>query len=206
MRAEIGPVEWEVLLRRMGVKPLTALDWRDAFAAEVQPAKFSAGMADLVAFIPQVLHECVMLERLEECLSYSAERLCKVWPSRFPSTDISCFYAGEPEKLANLVYGDRMGNVHPGDGWKYRGRGPIMLTGRDGYRHVGGLMGRDLEADPAAMCDRAIGLCASVHWWEDRVPDSFLSDQVRLRRRVNGGTTGLEQVAGLYALAREVFA
>jgi putative chitinase len=202
----IGPVEWEETLRALGVKPLVALDWRDAFAREVQPGKFSAGMADLVDFLPQILHETEMLARTEERLSYSAERLVQVWPTRFPSAAVAAHYANNPEKLANKVYGDRMGNNRPGDGWRFRGRGPIMLTGRAAYAHVGGLIGQDLDVVPELMHEKIFGLQASVAWWEDRIPDSMLSDQVKLRKRVNGGTHGLQHCQALAQRAREVFA
>jgi putative chitinase len=204
----ITATEWEGILRQLGVKPVVALDWRDAFADEVQPEKFSAGEADIVDWLPQILHECVMLTVLEERLSYSADRLMKVWPSRFGTYDRASLYANKPHNLAEHVYGGRMGNgpQGSGDGWRYRGRGPIQLTGRDGYAHVGDLIGQDLTATPELMVQKRYGLEASIAWWEDRIPDSMLSDQVRLRKRVNGGTVGLEHVAGLAQLTREVFA
>lgn len=190
----------------MGVKPLTALNWRDAFADEVQPERFSAGMADLVDWLPQILHECSMLERLEEDLSYSAERITAVWPSRFPSTALAQHYERNPRKLANAVYGGRNGNYEPDDGWRYRGRGPIMLTGRGGYRHVGELAGQDLETLPELMLQPRFGLEMAIAWWEDRIPDSMLSDQVKLRRKVNGGSIGLAHCQALALRAREVLA
>lgn len=202
----IGPIAWGESLRAMGVKPLVALDWRDAFAEEVQPERFSAGMRDLVDWLPQILWECRMLEVLEEQLSYSAERIVEVWPSRFASVDIAQHYERNPQKLANKVYGGRMGNNKPGDGWRYRGRGPIMLTGLAGYLHVGGLIGQDLEHVPELMLQKHFSLQASIAWWEDRIPDAMLSDQVKLRRKVNGGTHGLQHVQALALRCRELLA
>lgn len=190
----------------MGVKPVTALSWRDAFADEVQPERFSAGMADLVDWLPQILWECTKLERLEESLSYSAERITEVWPSRFPSVAMAQHYERNPRKLANAVYGGRMGNYEPDDGYRYRGRGPIMLTGRGGYRRVGELAGQDLETVPELMLQPRFGLEMAIAWWEGTIPDSMLSDQVKLRRKVNGGTHGLKHCQELAQLAREVFA
>lgn len=202
----ISATDWRAALVSMGVKPVTALDWSDAFADEVQPEKFSQGMDDVLDWLPQILHECSMLERMEENLKYSAQRLMQVWPSRFPTLAKASGFANEPAKLANMVYGGRMGNTQPGDGWQFRGRGPIMLTGRDGYEHVGRLMGQDLDVSPHLILQKRFGLEAAIAWWEDRIPDSMLSDQVRLRRRVNGGAIGLEHCQQLADLCREVFA
>jgi len=83
------------------------------------------------------------------------------------------------------------------DGYRYRGRSPIQLTGRAAYAHVGDLVGQDLLEVPELACECRYGLEIAIAWWEDRIPDEMLGDQVRLRRRVNGGTLGLEHVAGL---------
>src|SRR5690554_2663020 len=85
---------------------------------------------DVAMLMAQVGHESADLTRLEENLNYSAKRLMQVWPSRFPNSRIADRYARDPEMLANEVYGGRMGNDKNGDGWRYRGRGPIQLTGR----------------------------------------------------------------------------
>lgn len=70
---------------------------------------------------------------VEENLNYSAKRLTEVWPSRFPSIASATPYANNPQKLANKVYGGRLGNTGPDDGWRYRGRGLVQITGRDNY-------------------------------------------------------------------------
>lgn len=86
-------------------------------------------------FIAQVMHECGALTIEFENLNYSATRLPQVWPSRFmPGGPLDpADYAGNPVKLANEVYGGRMGNTAPGDGFKYRGRGLLQLTGKESY-------------------------------------------------------------------------
>lgn len=202
----ISESDWLRILTKLGVRGIVAAKWAAPFADEVQPERFSKGMDDMHDWLPQILHECQLLERLEENLSYSAERIHQVWPSRFKSVDAAAFYARDPERLANAVYGGRMGNILPGDGYTFRGRCPIMLTGRDGYMHVGKLIGQDLDVLPDLILQPRFGLEAAIAWWEDRIPDSMLSDQVKLRKRVNGGAIGLGHVQELASRTREVFA
>src|SRR5258706_10657065 len=89
----------------------------------------------MAAFLAQIVHESGNLQNLEENLRYSAKRLREVWPKRFPDGATAEAYAGNAEKLANRVYAGRLGNGDEasGDGWKYRGRGLIQLTGRSNY-------------------------------------------------------------------------
>lgn len=208
MTAEYTDRDWLQILCGLGVRPFTAAKWQHPFADEVQPAKFSAGEADILDWLPQILHESAMLECVEERLIYNPERICRVWPSRFPTLAAAIPYAQQPQKLANKVYANRMGNgpEASGDGFRYRGRSPIQLTGRAAYAHVGDLVGQDLLGLPELMEQPRYGLEAAIAWWEDRISDDMLSDQVRLRRRVNGGTLGIEHVAGLRVKLAEMMA
>lgn len=70
---------------------------------------------------------------VEENLNYSAKRLTQVWPKRFPTIAAAAPYANNPQALANKVYGGRLGNTAPDDGWRYRGRGLVQVTGKDNY-------------------------------------------------------------------------
>ena len=87
----------------------------------------------VAAFIAQTAHESGNYTTLRENLNYSAEGLVKTWPKRFLTVAAAMPYNRNPEKIANKVYADRLGNGNEasGDGWKYRGRGVIQLTGRD---------------------------------------------------------------------------
>lgn len=182
---------WRVALEQMGVRPTTAERWAPAFAQHVQPEAFSLGLSELDDFMGQALHESGMLEHLEENLNYSPERLMAVWPKRFPSIQHAHPYAHNPTLLANAVYGGRMGNTEPGDGWRYRGRGIPMITGRGAYLAVGKLIGVDLEAQPERLLEPDTALRAAKAWWENNIPDSYMSDTTKVTRRVNGGTVGL---------------
>jgi len=94
------------------------------------------GTIRIAAFVAQVGHESGQLRRLVENLNYSADALRKTWPNRFNS-ELANAVARKPEQIANIAYGNRMGNTEPGDGWKYRGRGLIQITGKDNYRACG---------------------------------------------------------------------
>jgi putative chitinase len=202
----ISEADWNRALCHMGVRSMTATAWASAFADEVQPEKFSAGMDDIVDWLAQILWECSLLEQLQENLNYSVARLMAVWPSRFPTDKDAEPYAYNPRALANKVYGGRMGNTEPMDGWDFAGKSPIMLTGRDAYAFVGDRIGQDLTVLPNLILQPHYGLDAAIGWWEGSIPDSMLSDQVKLRRKVNGGTLGMEHVAALALLSREAFA
>lgn len=198
--------EWREVLIKCGVKIITATTWADVFADVVKVGSFSKDAEEIDDFLGQILHESAGLERLSENLDYSARRLCEVWPGRFPTLDAAKPYARNPEALANRVYGGRMGNNQPGDGWIFRGRGPIQLTGRDNYAFVGDLMGQDLVSLPELMEQPRYALEATIHWWEDRIPDSMLGDPERVTKRVNGGLIGLADRVHLAELARGALA
>lgn len=198
--------EWNSVLLACGVKPSVAALWSEVFADTVKADSFSQGDAELDDFLGQILHESAGLTRLSEGLNYSAERLTEVWPGRFPTVNDARPYARNPEALANRVYGGRMGNTEPGDGWRFRGRGPIQLTGRDNYAFVGDLIGQDLTVLPELMEQPRYALEATIAWWEDRVPDSMIGDPEKVTRRVNGGLIGLAHREDLTDAAREALA
>ena len=101
-------------------------------------------------FIGQCGHESGNFTKLEEGLSYSAERLMKIWPKRFPTLESAQPYARNGKALANKVYANRMGNRDEasGDGFRFRGRGCVQLTGSASYYHAGKALGVDLVANP----------------------------------------------------------
>lgn len=195
--------EWNHILVQCQVKPTTAAIWSEIFAACVGPDTFSRGDEDLRNFLGQVLHESSMLERLEESLSYNPERLCAVWPGRFPTLASAVPYSHSPQKLANHVYGGRLGNTLPGDGWTFHGRGLVQVTGRENYALVQELSGLPVLDHPGLLATPFPALQASIAWWENRVPDVALGDPERVTRAVNGGTSGLEEREELTALVTQ---
>jgi putative chitinase len=172
----------------------TALSILDRYEITANPLRFAHFMA-------QILHESNGLTIQFENLNYSPERLSKVWPARFmPRGPVDpSEYAHNPEKLANLVYGNRMGNNDPGDGFKYRGRGLLQLTGKDSYRQVTELVRRynsrapDYVADPDQVISASWCVEVASAVWRFKGCNE-LADQDQLRsvtRMINGGLTGL---------------
>lgn len=185
--------QWTTVLNACGVRLVTALKWAPAFAAECIDGAFSAGESETDDFMGQLLHECSRLERVEEGLFYKTPGLLmKIWPSRFPTRESELPYLRSPEKLANFVYAGRMGNVNAGDGFRFKGRGPIQLTGRSNYLQMGQAIGADLVGRPELMLEPVVGLRAAIRWWERTLPDALMGDLVAVTKRVNGGTIGLD--------------
>jgi putative chitinase len=183
--------EWNDVLIQCQVKPTTAAIWSEIFAAAIGKDTFSAGDSEMDDFLGQVLHESAMLERLEENLNYSAERLTQVWPNRFPTVHDAQPYARNPEALANNVYYKRLGNDERGDGWKFRGRGLIQVTGKSNYAAVARLTGIDCLNNPALLAEPLPALMSAIAWWEGNVPDEVMGNITKVTKRVNGGTIGL---------------
>ncbi len=204
--------DWENILTDCGVKPATAHKWAEAFTDEVTDDKFSSGEEELDDFLGQILHESGMLEYMTENLSYSADRIRQMARASGPGTrwrsllDRADELAHDPEALGNALYCDRMGNgdEESGDGYRFRGRCPIGLTFKDNYQWIGDKMGEDLISTPELLEQPHYALQATVDFWEGRVPDSCLGDIIKVTKRVNGGTIGIEHRRALTEKAREV--
>jgi putative chitinase len=177
--------------------PLAKQPFLSAFerASDVLPRYGITTPRRLAHALAQWLHETGGLTILEERLSYTAERLMEVWPSRFLTLSKAKLYERQPEALANLVYAGRMGNAQPGDGYRFRGRGLVQLTGRANYARYGELAGVDLLADPdrAASPDWMLEIACS--YWKAKGLNELADedDLVGITRRINGGTIGIKE-------------
>ncbi|MBC2659825.1 glycoside hydrolase family 19 protein [Pseudomonas sp. MSSRFD41] len=145
------------------------------------------------AFLAQVGHESGQLRSLVESLNYSAEALARTWPNRFTPQTAGA-YARQPEKIANKVYGGRMGNgpEASGDGWRFRGRGLLQVTGRSNYRAAGEGLGLPLEAQPELL-EQAENAAQSAAWWWAQHGLNELADAGRFQdigSIINTGATG----------------
>ncbi|MDO4245621.1 MAG: hypothetical protein Q4C89_06335 [Deinococcus sp.] len=156
-------------------------------------------------FVAQLAHESNLFPR-EENLQYSLNRLCQVWPNRFsPAAAITQLCAWNPIMLANIVYGGRMGNIFPGDGHFFRGRGMIQLTGRANYRTYGKLVGFDLEKDPDLLLQFGVSALVAAAYWNAHGLN-FRADRDDLNgitKAINGGYNGLQHRAKLLAVAKK---
>lgn len=147
------------------------------------------------AFIGQTCHESANYTRLEEGLSYSAERLMKIWPNRFPTLESAQPYARNGKALANKVYANRMGNrdESSGDGFRFRGRGFIQLTGHSSYFHAGKALGVDFVMEPDLVATPKYAALTAGWFWSTHDCNrlSEAADWTGLTKKINGGTIGL---------------
>jgi putative chitinase len=145
------------------------------------------------AFIGQCAHESGNFKTLQENLNYSAKGLNATWPSRFPSEEAAQPFHRNPEKIANKVYSGRMGNTEDGDGWKYRGRGLIQLTGKDNYRLASDALGVDFVANPDLVLTKENAALTAAWYWNKRGlnKEADAKDFTGMTKKINGGTIGL---------------
>lgn len=161
----------------------------------------------IVHFLAQVFNESGALKATSENMNYSAERLMQVWSSRFKTLEVAKQYAHNPEKLANNVYANRMGNGNEasGDGWRYRGRGLIGLTGKTNYADFNkfDLLTDDVLKDPDKVADYPLCLVSAMWFW-DKYDLNDLADMdlggsngegivEKITKKVNGGLIGISQ-------------
>ena len=154
--------------------------------------------ARVSAFLAQIAHESAELTRLEENLNYRAETLQRVWPSRFPTLVEAELYARNPEKIANFVYGGQLGNgpAESGDGWRYRGRGLLQVTGRANYRACSIAIAGDADTlllNPELLAAPEYAAESAGWFWNLRGLNVYADrgDFEGITRRINGGLNGL---------------
>jgi putative chitinase len=157
--------------------------------------------------IAEMAHESAGFTRFEEGMNYSSKRLTQVWPSRFPTLAAAQPFANNPRALAYNVYNGRMGN-RPGsnDGWNYRGSGGLQHTGASEFARVARRTGLDVLAHPEWLRDPAhadIMWRAAATYFADRgaLEAARAGDTMAVRRKVNGGLIGLDDVKTLVARA-----
>jgi len=152
----------------------------------------------LAHFLAQCGHESGGFRLTKENLNYSAKGLMGIFKKYFPTEAAAAAYARQPEKIANKVYGNRMGNgtEASGDGAKFCGRGYIQLTGKDNYTAFGKSIGEDVCANPQVVAEKYALLSAAWFFNKNglhKMADGGATDAVvtSITKRVNGGTIGL---------------
>jgi putative chitinase len=146
-------------------------------------------------FMAQIEHESG-LKPIAENLNYSRLRLTQVFPKYFKDMATALMYANKPEMIANRVYANRMGNGNErsGDGWKYRGRGFIQITGKNNYL----LLSKDTRIDfienPDLLLQEANAMISALWFWQtnDLNRHADLDDILSITRKINGGLNGIE--------------
>jgi putative chitinase len=152
----------------------------------------------LAHFLAQAGHESGGFKAVKENLNYSAEGLNKIFPKYFPTIESAQPYARNPEKIANKVYSNRMGNGDEasGDGFKFRGRGYIQLTGKVNYTAFDTAVSEDILANPDLVATKYPLLSAGWFWGKNNLnaladKGALPGDVTAITKRVNGGTIGL---------------
>lgn len=159
------------------------------------------------AFIGQTAHECGHFRILEENLNYKAATLMRLWPKRFPTLEFANQYAGNPKKIANSVYSGRMGNRDEasGDGYRFRGRGCIQLTGHANYFHAGQALGVDFVMEPDLVATPKYAALTAGWFWDTHKINApaAINDTTKVTKIINGGTIGLNERIALTQQALE---
>ena len=145
-------------------------------------------------FMAQIEHESG-LKPISENLNYKSERLLAIFPKYFGDLS-SIYFAGKPEKIANRVYANRMGNGNElsGEGWKYRGRGFLQITGKDNYFRLSNDTDLDCLKNPDLLLEEPNAMISALWFWDlkglNKLADK--NDIIGITKKINGGLNGIE--------------
>lgn len=183
------------MLKEMGVSSEDA----EQYIHDLERTLPKYGIADsrrrLAHFFAQVMHESGFMHFDMENMNYSAKALRAVFGKYFKTEKEAEAYARKPEKIANHVYSNRMGNgsESSGDGWKYRGRGLIQLTGKANYKAFADWVGDQRIMDDPDLVATEYAVHSAIFFWDKNRLNTLADkdDIVRLTKRINGGVNGL---------------
>jgi len=149
----------------------------------------------LAHFMAQIEHESG-LKPISENLNYSADRLRVIFPKYFISKEDALRYSRQPMLIANRVYANRMGNGNEasGEGWKYRGRGFIQITGKENYFRLANDTDLDCLKNPDLLLEEVNAMVSAIWFWNLKGLNTLADkdDIVGITKRINGGLTGIE--------------
>lgn len=205
------------------IYPQSTRENRSRYANHLEMAIYRYGISEnkhrLRAFLAQIGCESGQLRCVVENLNYSAQGLLKTFPRYFKTATEAAAYARKPQMIANRVYANRLGNGNErsGDGWRYRGRGLIQITGKSNYAELSdamyGLpMGMDFVDEPDLIATPEWAAESAAWWWQnaglntlaDRLAGANEAEVFKqITKRINGGYNGLAERQKLYALAKK---
>lgn len=165
-------------------------------------------------FLANVIHESNHFEDKVEKLNYSAKRLIQVWPTRFQSFEKAVKFSANEKLLAEEVYGNRrdLGNIQPGDGWRFRGSGFIQMTGRLNFVAFSSFIRQkfkiikpldEIADDIRTNDDMALhSACYIFAISKNLISAAIANNMIHIVKRINGGLTGLDSRLELYTLCK----
>ena len=184
------------------------LQWYEAVSSILPEYEINTPQR-VAAFLAQCAHESGGFVFLKENLNYKAPSLRKVYPKYFPDDATASAYANKPERIANRVYANRMGNgdESSGDGWRYCGRGLIQLTGKDNYTFFAASLDIPVEEASEYLQTFEGAVQSACFFWEQNNLNKWADagDILTLTKRINGGTIGLEDRIKHYEHALHIF-
>jgi putative chitinase len=175
-------------------------EWVDALNETFERFQIDTPMRQ-ASFIGQCSHESANFKVLEENLNYRAATLLKLFPRTAKRTwgftpEEAAAYERQPKKIANRIYGNRMNNRDEasGDGFRFRGRGILQLTGSANYHHAGKALGVDFIMEPDLVATPKYAAMTAGWFWNTHKINQFadVQDWVTMTKRINGGTIGLD--------------
>ena len=179
-------------LRQVGI----GSEWADPLNEAFDRYKIST-LEEQACFMGQFSYECNNFKSLEENLNYKPETLMKLWAKRFPTMQDAQVYAHQPEKIANHIYSNRMGNRDEasGDGWRFRGSAICQLTGHDNFYHAGKDLGIDLVMNPDLARTPKWAAPIGGWFWSTHGCNQLAQNNEfdKLTERINGGLFGAEE-------------
>jgi putative chitinase len=181
--------------------------WYDALSQALPDYDITTSQR-IAAFLAQCAHESGGFRAIKENLNYKAESLVKVFPKYFKSLDEANQYAKQPEKIANKIYGGRMGNgpESSGDGYRYCGRGLIQLTGKSNYQSFADSLEMAVEDVPEYLATFEGAVQSACWFWEANNLNKYADsgDILNMTKKINGGTIGLDDRISHYEHALKV--
>jgi putative chitinase len=158
-------------------------------------------------FLAQIAHESGCLNFTEENLNYGAQLLVKVFPHFFPNMIVAMPYDHKPQAIANVIYANRMGNgdAASNDGWNFRGRGAIQITGKLNYSALCQVLGVDLIKNPDLLEQPQYSMLAAGNYWKTRGLNELADhdDILTITKKINGGTNGLDERKHYLEIAKQ---